>query len=100
MTIVRIIEHPRPVVIVRGDADEVVKVQAAPLPAVVKVSTIGTQGPTGRAGEVGPVGPQGGPGPKQVFVQPTRPIEAGPWVWWITNTQGDIINLIINDGEA
>jgi hypothetical protein len=31
-------------------------------------------------------------------VQQTRPVEPGPWQWWVTNAQGAVINLIVNDG--
>lgn len=40
----------------------------------------------------------GGGGAQQVFVQQTRPIEAGPWIWWETDVSGNVINLTVNDG--
>lgn len=40
----------------------------------------------------------GGAGSQQLFVQQVRPTEPGPWQWWKTNAQGQIINLIVNDG--
>ena len=40
----------------------------------------------------------GGGGAQQVFVQQTRPTEAGPWVWWQTDASGNIIDLTVNDG--
>ena len=43
-------------------------------------------------------GEGGGAGAQQVFVQQTRPVEQGPWTWWVTNASGQMINLIVNDG--
>jgi hypothetical protein len=40
----------------------------------------------------------GGGGAQEVFVQETRPVGAGPWMWWRTNPAGNIIDLTINDG--
>lgn len=40
----------------------------------------------------------GGGGSQEVYVQQTRPASAGPWMWWVTNPSGQIINLIVNDG--
>ena len=40
----------------------------------------------------------GGGGSQEVFVQQTSPISAGPWTWWKTDADGDIIDLIIEDG--
>ncbi len=40
----------------------------------------------------------GGAGSQEVFVQQTRPITSGPWTWWVTNANNQIIDLIINDG--
>lgn len=38
-------------------------------------------------------------GTQQVFVQETRPPTTGtPWVWWQTDSNGNIINLIVNTG--
>ncbi len=42
----------------------------------------------------------GGGGSQEVFVQTTRPVGNGPWTWWKTNTAGDVIDLIIADGNA
>lgn len=39
----------------------------------------------------------GGSGTPRVFVQETRPVEPGPWVWWQTE-DGPIIDCIVNDG--
>ena len=32
------------------------------------------------------------------YVQQTRPSAAGPWQWWETDAEGNIVNLTINDG--
>ena len=40
----------------------------------------------------------GGGGTQQVFVQQTRPSSAGPWVWWVTDINGYVVNCIVNDG--
>jgi hypothetical protein len=42
--------------------------------------------------------PGGGGGGAQVFFQQTRPVEAGPWTWWVTDSTGKVINLVLNDG--
>ena len=48
------------------------------------------------AGDTLPGGGAGGA--QQVFVQQTRPVEAGPWMWWEKDALGNIINLTVNDG--
>lgn len=40
----------------------------------------------------------GGGGSQEVYVQQTRPSAAGPWMWWVTNASGALVNLIVNDG--
>jgi len=40
----------------------------------------------------------GGGGIQRVFVQTTRPITSGPWEWWVKDGNGNLIDLIINDG--
>lgn len=42
----------------------------------------------------------GGGGAQQVFVQMTRPTEAGPWLWYETDASGNLVDLTINDGVA
>lgn len=73
---------------------------------------VGPQGPKGDTGEQGPQGVQGlqgadgpkgdagDPAPAGVYVQQDRPAAAGPWHWWKTNSAGQIVNLIVNDGVA
>lgn len=34
----------------------------------------------------------------KVFVQQARPIEPGPWAWWVKDASGRVVNLILNDG--
>jgi len=34
----------------------------------------------------------------RVFVQQTRPTSNGPWAWWETDVDGDIVDLTINNG--
>lgn len=40
----------------------------------------------------------GGGGSQEVFVQQTRPITTGPWIWWQTDTTGRIIDCTVNNG--
>ena len=40
----------------------------------------------------------GGGGSQEVFVQQTRPSATGPWIWWETDADGEIIDLTVNDG--
>jgi hypothetical protein len=40
----------------------------------------------------------GGGGASSLFVQETRPVEAGPWMWWKTDAEGNLVDLIVNDG--
>ncbi len=56
-------------------------------------TSVSTYSALAKASEAG-----GGGGSQQVFVQQTRPTEAGPWMWWKTNASGQIVNLIVNDG--
>ena len=54
-------------------------------------AALSTPGPPGPAG--------GGGGSQEIFVQDTRPVSAGPWMWWKKSADGTkIVNLIINDG--
>lgn len=41
---------------------------------------------------------EGGAAAQQVFVQQTRPVADGPWMWWQTDVLGNIIDLTVNDG--
>ena len=36
-----------------------------------------------------------GSGTQQVFVQQTRPVESPPWVWWETDGNGIIIDMVV-----
>jgi len=58
----------------------------------------GATGATGPTGSTGPQGATGPAGPTAVYVQQTRPSATGPWQWWETDAEGNIINLTINDG--
>lgn len=40
----------------------------------------------------------GGGGSQEVFVQMTRPVTLGPWIWWQTDATGAIIDMTVNDG--
>jgi hypothetical protein len=40
----------------------------------------------------------GGGGSQEVFVQQTRPVAAGPWLWWETDALGNLVDLTVNDG--
>lgn len=40
----------------------------------------------------------GGGGSQQVFVQQTRPVTAGPWLWVQIDAENNPIDLIANDG--
>ena len=42
----------------------------------------------------------GGASGTPTFIQETRPLSVGPWVWWVTDATGKPINMIINDGGA
>ena len=39
-------------------------------------------------------------GSQEVYVQQTRPTNPGPWMWWKTDANGNIINLVVNDGNG
>ena len=43
-------------------------------------------------------GPAGSDNSIKTYIQETRPTEVGPWLWWVTDNLGRIVNLIINDG--
>lgn len=34
----------------------------------------------------------------KVYTQIDRPTQDGPWMWWVMDAGGNIINLIVNDG--
>lgn len=78
--------------------------QAQALTAIV--GPTGPQGPAGPVGETGATGPVGAQGPAGnpaaagVYVQQARPTMPGPWVWWQTDGSGNIINLIVWDGNS
>jgi hypothetical protein len=40
----------------------------------------------------------GGGGSQEVYVQQTRPVASGPWVWWETDASGAIVDCTVNDG--
>lgn len=40
----------------------------------------------------------GGGGSQQVFVQLTRPVEVGPWIWYQIDINNNVIDCTINDG--
>jgi hypothetical protein len=42
--------------------------------------------------------PAGGGG-QQVFTQVLRPTAAGPWMWWVKDAQGNLTDLVVNDGS-
>lgn len=44
------------------------------------------------------VNQSGGGGASGVFVQETRPVAAGPWLWWQTDADGNLVDLTVNDG--
>ena len=50
------------------------------------------------AQQIANLGGGGGGGSQEVFVQMTRPVSAGPWLWWQTDATGSIIDLTVNDG--
>lgn len=58
----------------------------------------GVQGPVGATGATGPAGADGAAAPQQSFIQQARPVEPGPWQWWVTDGSGRVVNLILNDG--
>lgn len=58
----------------------------------------GIQGVQGPVGATGPAGADGAAAGQQSFIQQTRPVEPGPWQWWVTDGNGRVINLILNDG--
>jgi hypothetical protein len=41
----------------------------------------------------------GAAGSQEVFVQESRPPGLGPWMWWQTDADGNIIDLTIADGN-
>lgn len=62
------------------------------------VSVTNPDGISIRVQHAGLQGPPGEPSPSRVFVQPDRPTQAGPWMWWRTSAGGTLLDLIINDG--
>ncbi len=38
-------------------------------------------------------------GGQQVFTQATRPVATGPWMWWVTDAQGNLVDLVVNNGS-
>lgn len=34
----------------------------------------------------------------RLFIQPTRPVQPGPWMWFQTDVDGNVIDWTINDG--
>lgn len=50
-------------------------------------------------GTIAPGSGGGGGGSQEVYVQQTRPVEPGPWVWWVKSASGALVNLIVNDGS-
>jgi hypothetical protein len=40
-----------------------------------------------------------GAGSAQVFVQSTRPLGNGPWIWWQTDSSGQIVDCTVANGS-
>lgn len=76
--IIQEVAGPR-IVIAADETQPAITIQSQPSATII-IAAEGVQGASG------------------VYVQQTRPTDAGPWQWWVTDAGGTIIDLIVNDG--